>query len=448
MINDERKMKNKYSDMINRLLTLNFFAMRKLYVYVAMFAIGTMAACQKNNDVNPQGGNDGVIDDNSPVAVQLGVSGIDISVSPKSKALGGVDEWSGQDLYIYAFDRNETVFTNPAFIDNVIAAAPASGDSAVIDVKNPYYPSEPFYYSGNTSYDFYGYYVDDAAVNKQAITGKDSVVVSEQPDSLFVPVKIDGTQDLMIAKADQTHDITVAGVGATVTADRAYSAYAARRGVHPVLQFEHQLARFVFEIVPGAAGAENISVTGITMKSRNTADLVFVGERRGLQNIGEEYVDLELKEWDDATSAMKELQPVSPAQYQAEPATGKQTPTSVGESLLVIPNDEASFSLTVSMTQKDVHAGGVADLTATIKAVDLVNNEEGSMNATVFEAGKEYKVTITIYSLEDVQITAALSEWKDGGSVVIDPDQMPVEEDDEEEQGGQDDQEQGGPQEP
>ena len=74
-------------------------------MYVALAAMAAMVSCSKDNDVKPQGGNDGVIDEDSPVAVQLGVSGVDISVSPKSKALGGVDAWNSHALKIYAFDR-------------------------------------------------------------------------------------------------------------------------------------------------------------------------------------------------------------------------------------------------------------------------------------------------------------------------------------------------------
>lgn len=46
------------------------------------------------------------------------------------------------------------------------------------------------------------------------------------------------------------------------------------------------------------------------------------------------------------------------------------------------------------------------------------------VGAEAFEAGYTYKVTIVVYGLEEVKITAELEEWKDGGSTVIDPDEL------------------------
>ena len=50
--------------------------------------------------------------------------------------------------------------------------------------------------------------------------------------------------------------------------------------------------------------------------------------------------------------------------------------------------------------------------------------------STKFEAGKSYKVTIKVYGLEKVEITAALQAWEDGGSTTIDPDDPPTGNDD------------------
>ena len=44
-------------------------------------------------------------------------------------------------------------------------------------------------------------------------------------------------------------------------------------------------------------------------------------------------------------------------------------------------------------------------------------------DVTEFEAGKEYKVTITIYGLEEVKVTATLVKWEDGGNIELDPDE-------------------------
>ena len=44
-----------------------------------------------------------------------------------------------------------------------------------------------------------------------------------------------------------------------------------------------------------------------------------------------------------------------------------------------------------------------------------------------FEPGKSYKVTITVYGLEEIEVTATLVPWVDGGSIDIDDDRNPNE---------------------
>lgn len=395
--------------------------MKKLYVYVALAAMGVMAACSKNDNVDPQGnGGNTVIDDNSPVAVELGVRGLDADVSVVSKAQGNgsVEAWNSQDLYIYAFDRTVADFTTAAFIDNVKATAPTKGDPEVmkgaIDLKNPAYPEEPFYYQGSTTYDFYGYHVDGAADKVDA----GAVQTTEEATRIYVPFTIDGTNDLMIAKADQATDIS----GTEVTNEAlAYSAYAARRKVQPTLKFEHQLARFYFYIVPGAASADNISVTGIKMKSKTKGNLVVVGETRGIEVTDDTYSELALMQRNSTSGVLEALAATKPEAFNDTPSAS-QTEKQVGESLLVIPNDETQFDLIVSMEQEGVESG-VADLNAVIAASAL---EGDGVNTSKFEAGKEYKVVITIYGLEQVVVTAELVDWTDGGTVPIDPDQIPT----------------------
>ena len=107
------------------------------------------------------------------------------------------------------------------------------------------------------------------------------------------------------------------------------------------------------------------------------------------------------------------------------------TETPVGTDLLVMPG-ETSYKLFVWM-HKDTGATKVEPLISEVKF------EAG----TAFEAGKQYNVTITVYGLEEVEVTAHLTGWEDGGDITIDPDEMPTTDD--EQQGGG---EQGGQQEP
>lgn len=391
--------------------------MKKLYVYVALAAMGVMAACSKNDNVDPQGnGGNTVIDDNSPVAVELGVSGVnlDVNVTPKSKAAGALDTWNSQALYIYAFDRTEDDFTTVAFIDNVQGTAPAAstpdpqpGDTlGVITLTNPAYPGEPFYYSGSTVYDFYGYYIDDAAVESAVSAG--AVVPTETATSIYVPFRINGTQDLMVAKADPAVDVK--GATETVESTRAYSAYAARRGVQPTLRFRHLLSRFNFEIKPGAASADNVTVDSIALVSKVEGELVVVSanaEDLGLNNIVEGTLDTLCLPGIAAEGVKTET-------FNSGLSKEEQTPKAVGTNLLVIPG-ETSYNLLVWLSNDN----GDSPIAPQVAQVTL-------LESATFDAGKVYTVTIMIYGLEPVEVSASLTGWQDGGTVTIDPDQIPT----------------------
>ncbi len=391
--------------------------MKKLYVYVALAAMGVMAACSKNDNVNPQGnGGNTVIDDNSPVAVELGVSGVnlDVNVTPKSKAAGALDTWNSQALYIYAFDRTEDDFKTAAFIDNVQGTAPAAstpdpqpGDTlGVITLTNPAYPGEPFYYSGSTVYDFYGYYIDDAAVESAVSAG--AVVPTETATSIYVPFRINGTQDLMVAKADPAVDVE--GATETVESTRAYSAYAARRGVQPTLRFRHLLSRFNFEIKPGAASADNVTVDSIALVSKVEGELVVVSanaEDLGLNNIVEGTLDTLCLPGIAAEGVKTET-------FNTGETKENQTAKAVGTNLLVIPG-ETSYELLVWLSNDN----GDSPIAPQVAQVTL-------QESATFDAGKVYTVTIMIYGLESVEVSASLTGWQDGGTVTIDPDQIPT----------------------
>ena len=406
--------------------------MKKLYVYVALAAMGVMAACSKNDNVDPQGnGGNTVIDDNSPVAVELGVKGIDLDVNVSSKAQGSVDAWdASQTLYVYAIDRSDAQFANTPLIDNISASSPATGaQNNVLNLVQPAsagkYAGEYFYFQGSTVYDFYGYYVDDAVEGTPTPSRTDGTIT--------LPITITGAQDIMLAKADPAVDIeasTDPNKG-QVTSETAYSAFAARRGIQPTLEFQHQLARFTFNIVPGSASGDLVTVTAIELQSNTTGTLqiapaVEAGQPTILSQATPAYLSLA-----NETSGANNLP------YNVPEYTGAdQDPIKVGESLMVMPG-QTSYNLRVSMTQD---GNGDTDLPVNaletvIAATNVDTNNDGAVDGVAtFEAGKTYEITIKVYGMERIEVSATLKAWEDGGSVVIDPDQdmIPGQDDEEE----------------
>ena len=126
-------------------------------------AVATVAACSKNSqsfdnqNLTPE-------ENGAPVAVEFS-SNVVAAVSAKSQ--GGVDAWdAAQNLHIYGYKRvsGGVDYSTTPFIDNVIAVSPAEG--AADNSLAVYRPgtSNMYYYDGNYTYDFFGFYMDDLAV--------------------------------------------------------------------------------------------------------------------------------------------------------------------------------------------------------------------------------------------------------------------------------------------
>ncbi|MBO8470911.1 MAG: fimbrillin family protein [Bacteroidetes bacterium] len=411
----------------------------KKYALFAAAALVALAACSKN-EVKPQTP-ETPVDDDSPVAVQFGVASPVSSVVTKS--YGPLDGWNEQEsLYIYSFAREAGAIdysTATPFINNVAATAPATGTTA-LSVTNPAHHGEPFYYADNDIYDFYGYFVDEAWASGTNIEDYNKVdgpvpPITNDPTRIYVPFVIDGTQDLMIAKADPQTDLNNAkdepGYNQDLddpnTENYVYSAYTARRGVQPTLTFEHQLARFNFVIKSKSESANKLKVTGIKVKSKFRGELTVVAnsdDSRGITAISDATIDFELKQITDGKTT--DLTPVSVENY-----TGTETaPQSVGCGIMVIPG-EASYDLVIELAyDEDEYSPDqlpntpINPIESTIDASTISGRGEGNTTET-FLKGEQYTITVYIIGPQEVEISAELDDWTDGGNVEIDPDDKP-----------------------
>lgn len=409
--------------------------MKKVYLFSAIAVMAAVTACTKepvNNQPDPEEG---------PVPVQFGLASPEYSVTTKSA--GGLDKWNNTTLYVFGYDRTAEDFAEASattLIYNVGAEA-ATGTEASLTVEHDVSEEgdgslmEPFYYEDGVNYDFYGYHIDDAAVDKTDPDGVPvPVVVPEEGTTVdgadltkgvYVKFHIDGSQDLMTAKADPAADV----VGATETVDpsRAYSAYAARRGVQPTLAFQHQLARFKFQIRSGSESGNTVKVDSIKILDQQADGyLKVVGLAEEEQVItpftpaepAEALVDFELMQRNSESGQMEGLVAATPTDpwSSEEPAT---TPNAVGESIMIVPGG-SSCTIRIKTSQEGVTTPIPAQ-EHTVNAADLMIGEE-SANAEKFEAGKQYTITLVIYGPEDIEITATLEAWEDGGGVEWDPD--------------------------
>lgn len=120
----------------------------------------------------------------------------------------------------------------------------------------------------------------------------------------------------------------------------------------------------------------------------------------------------------DNNEALVALKPVSLTWTDENAAMGDVL--KIGEALLVAPG-EKEYPLTIALSQDVLQKVGEAKVTMPLEQKATIKMD----GTKTFEPGKSYKVTITVYGLEDIRVTATLVPWADGGSIDIDDDRDP-----------------------
>lgn len=421
--------------------------MKKMFFF-ALAAAGMLTACSNDDTL---GGNENV----SEQQIRLGVASSKVQTRGTGTVGGmtdGVDNvWAGQTLWVYMLQKGsmdlayykspavgttaaaETeVFNNKKFKAPNTADNTKSGLATTADGTIAYYPV-------SDNYDFWGYRVDDAAVGGDPVvktvddTGAE--VEANVATKRVVDIKIDGSQDIMAGKAVPSAD-EVTKLGGY--ADNFYSAYAARKGVQPNITFNHLLTRFTFEVragskatagLPAGGNTEAVKVTGVSVNSKTTGTLTvaYTGatkEAADLLTFTGDASPLKLQQRSatavDNNDPLVALEPVSLTWTDENAAMGDVL--KIGEALLVAPG-ETEYPLTIALSQDVLQKVGEAKVTMPLEQKATIKMD----GAKTFEPGKSYKVTITVYGLEDIRVTATLVPWADGGSIDIDDDRNPNE---------------------
>ena len=423
--------------------------MKKMFFF-ALAAAGMLTACS-NEDTLGGNGEQNV----SEQQIRLGVASSKVQTRGTGTG-GGMTEaenvWAGQTLWVYMLQKGSMdlayykapavggvatpdveVFNNKKFTAPDAASNTKSGLATTADGTIAYYPV-----SGN--YDFWGYRVDDAVTGTpdvKLVDDTDNEVAADQATKRVVDIVINGSQDIMAGKAVPSAD-EVTKLGGY--ADNFYSAYAARKGVQPNITFKHLLTRFTFEVRAGSkatagAGAsgntEAVRVQGVSVESLTNGKLTvaYKGETKeaaDLLTFTGDASPLTLKQR-AAGAADNNVPLVDLVEVPLTwPAVGDATVGDVipvGEALLVAPG-QTEYPLTIALAQK------VKKNVADIEKEDMTLEQKATikMDGTKkFEPGKSYKVTITVYGLEEIEVTATLVPWVDGGSIDIDDDRNPNE---------------------
>lgn len=421
--------------------------MKKMFFF-ALAAAGMLTACS-NDDTFGGNGEQNV----SEPQIRLGVASSKVQTRGTGTVGGMTDAenvWAGQTLWVYMLQKGsmdlayykapavgttaaaETeVFNNKKFNAPNAADNTKSGLATTADGTIAYYPV-----SGN--YDFWGYRVDDAVAGDpvvKLVNDAGDEVAADQATKRVVDIKIDGSQDIMAGKAAPSTD-EVAKLGNY--ADNFYSAYAARKGVQPNITFNHLLTRFTFEVragskatagLPAGGNTDAVKVTGVSVDSKTTGTLTvaYTGETKAAADLLTFTGDasaLTLKQRDaalaDNNAPLVALEPVSLTWTDDAATIGDVI--KVGEALLVAPG-QTEYPLTIALSQDVLQKVGETKVTMPLEQKATIKMD----GVKAFEPGKSYKVTITVYGLEEIKVTATLVPWVDGGSIDIDDDRNPNE---------------------
>lgn len=399
-----------------------------LYLIVAAAIVLSWNACQKSGgEVVP-----GSIDESEPMPVLFG-SNLQPSVSTKSA--GALDKWRGNDsVYVYGLRRVNNQYVLPTSSDpyyegdenaylirnvkaktlNVDSQDPMKGS---INVYNPANTErdEYFFYRESRYYDFYAYYVDDAIVARSDRNPQPT----ETGSTISLNVEISGAQDVMLAATDRVADAATAIDPSSLTPipdlspNYVYGAYAARRKVKPNLIFDHMLSRFDFKLKKGPTTVTNeLEIISLEIYSKSKGTLIIASNDastpRGI--------------YPDQSQVAVPLAVVGGS--TAFPG-GDGT---YGKPIMVMPGeDEYAVVLKIKQTNYSIN-DGIVTKQMSIKFADIKPYTAGGVEVkdTKAESGHQYSVTITVHSLEKVEIDVTMTGW-DGnhGSFEIDPDELP-----------------------
>ncbi len=415
--------------------------------FFALAAAGMLTACSNDDTLGGNGEQNA-----SEQQIRLGVASSKVQTRGTGTVGGMTDAenvWAGQTLWVYMLQKGSMdlayykapavggvatpdveVFNNKKFTAPDAANNTKSGLATTADGTIAYYPV-----SGN--YDFWGYRVDDAAGATPVVKTVDdtgAAVEANVATKRVVDITIDGSQDIMAGKAvPSTDEVTKLGN----YADNFYSAYAARKGVQPNITFNHLLTRFTFEVragskatagLPAGGNTDAVKVTGVSVDSKTTGTLTvaYTGETKeaaDLLTFTGDASALKLMQRDetvaDNNAALIDLKPVT----LTWPATGEAIvgdAIKVGEALLVAPG-ETEYPLTINLSQDVLEKVGEVKVTKPLEQKATIKMD----GVKKFEPGKSYKVTITVYGLQEIEVTATLVAWADGGSIDIDDDRDP-----------------------
>lgn len=394
----------------------------KKSIYFAGAMLLAMTGC--SNETSVPGVNEGVEKGLEPITLGLKMASASVEESRGTGTVGGTTDeanvWRYENLYVLMTtsdgpalenDNAEWGFTSvkgdflKEQFDNSFFARPKEETRDGVKVWAIDYTCDPNeggnvkYYPAHGKSDFFAYYVDDAAVNDA--NGNPEYVMEN--NEISVAYTIDGSQDLMLGKAD---------VGVTGE-EQGFSAKTARLNIIPSIKMQHMLTRLTFTLHNGNTNTANITVKNICVESKNKGKMFVAYQNEPANKMV----------WEDAVERLylkQAMKDTDPGYFVPSLSAGKCplidfepvtldgiNDVNVGEALFICPG-ETQYTMHINL-EHSIMVGGVAQ----VEEVEVDLNLAIGGNA--FEAGKSYHVVATIYGLEEIKIDTNLEKWDEYG---------------------------------
>jgi hypothetical protein len=346
-----------------------------------------------------------------------------------SGVIGDVSSFAGKDFYVYAFNRDtKTDYSTVSATDSLRCLVDGSYDDpeSLMGRRAYWNPAtevvewgvgeSPIYYpmgeNEGHDFDFFAYYLDNIEpANEDIIRSNDDIKIN---------IEIDGSQDLMSAKAKPTkaqlEDILdkQGEVAMLLQREHCYSYYTASHNLNPNFDFIHHLVKLDFKLVPGGTPGmtKDVTVEKIEIRTKHKATFTVADKyddnRLGLK-FKEDTTRLALKERDGS-----EYQPRLISTVNKVGAVTDGIVDDLG-SLLVAPDVEYYLYIVLGEVQEN---GLVLESKENEKVI-YQGTEEDKIE---FTSGNEYLITLTIYGQMDVRVNAEIGKWEEGGDYEYDYD--------------------------
>ncbi len=391
--------------------------MKKSYLFAALLAMGALSSCSNETEnVAPEQSQNA--EGRQPILLGVGNPN-PVAVTRGTGTVGDVGEelsvWNGEELYMLMVKKNTmdleyavesedgVIFTN--IFGNEAMNAPVGVNAGYMTLKpgvvTKYYPISGFF-------DFFAYHVDDAKAGE---------IDETDTQKWMLPFIIDGSQDLMVGKAELTDEQKEQMVAEGLAEDEFYGAKSARHGIVPSITFKHLLTRLKFTVKAGDDKAKGegieenaVRVASIDIESKTTGKMVVaykgtVAEENLIEWTNEDKSRLTLKS--RAGAALSDLADME--EVSLFDATEEGIPA--GEALLVAPEEE--YMMNIILKQRAV--GTDAETTLTFKVPVKTTSGLG------FKAGSSYNVNVTLYGMQRIDVNAVLTAWTEGEEISVFP---------------------------